>query len=68
MEKLNMDNNKANAWKYYAIKLLAALESSVDHNKILMQCIRDIDGEMYEKVKTKFREKPLLADLDKQQH
>ena len=65
MEKLNMVKD---AWKYYAIKLLAALESSVDHNKILMQCIRDIDWEMYEKVKTKFREKPLLADLDKQQH
>jgi|TARA_Y100000294_G_scaffold43323_1_gene39665 hypothetical protein len=65
MEKLNMVKD---AWKYYAIKLLAALESSVNHNKILMQCIRDIDGEMYEKVKTKFREKPLLADLDKQQH
>jgi len=65
MEKLNMVKD---AWKYYAIKLLAALESSVDHNKILMQCIRDIDWEMYEKVKTKFRVKPLLADLEKQQH
>ena len=61
-----MDNNKANAWKYYAIKLLAALESSVDHNKLLMQCIRDIDGEKYENLKTKFRAKPLLADLEKQ--
>jgi len=67
MEKLNM-NNKANPWKYYSIKLLAALESSVDHNKLLMQCIRDIDGEKYEKLKTKFRAKPLLADLEKQQH
>ena len=55
MEKLNMDNNKANAWKYYAIKLLAALESSVDHNKILMKCIQDIDGEKDEELKTKFR-------------
>ena len=67
MEKLNM-NNKANPWKYYSIKLLAPLEYSVDHNKLLMQCIRDIDGEKYEKLKTKFRAKPLLADLEKQQH
>tara|TARA_R110000824_G_scaffold160399_3_gene335152 strand:+ start:3645 stop:3845 length:201 start_codon:yes stop_codon:yes gene_type:complete len=65
MEKINM-NKKNDAWKYYAIKLLAALESSVDHNKVLMQCIRDIDGEKYEKIKTKFRAKPLLADLEKQ--
>ena len=68
MEKLNMDNNKANAWKYYAIKLLAALESSVDHNKILMKCIQDIDGEKHQELKTKCRAKPLLADLEKQQH
>ena len=67
MEKLNM-NKKTAAWKYYATKLLAALESSVDHNKLLMQCIRDIDGEMYQKLKTKFKAAPLLADLDKQQH
>ena len=67
MEKLNM-NNKTDAWKYYATKLLAALESSVDHNKLLMKCIRDIDGEMYEKLKTKFMAEPLLADLDKRQH
>ena len=60
--------NNTDVWKYYATKLLAALESSVDHNKILMKCIRDIDGEKYEKLKTKFRAKPLLADLDKQQH
>jgi len=48
--------------------LLAALESSVDHNKLLMKCIRDIDGEMYQKLKTKFKAEPLLADLDKRQH
>ena len=65
MEKLNMVKD---AWKYYAIKLLAALESSVDHNKILMKCIQDIDGENHEELKTKFRAKPLLADLEKQQH
>ena len=67
MERLNM-NNKGDAWKYYATRLLVALESSVDHNKLLMQCIRDIDGEMYRKLKTKFKAVPLLADLDKQQH
>ena len=61
-------NKKDDAWKYYATRLLVALESSVNHNKLLMQCIRDIDEEMYKKVKTKFREKPLLADLEKQQH
>ena len=61
-------NKKTDAWKYYATKLLAALESSVDQNKLLMQCIRDIDGEMYRKLKTKFKAAPLLADLDKQQH
>ena len=67
MEKLNM-NNKTDTWKYYATKLLLALESSVNHNKILMQCVRDIDAEMYEKLKTKFKAAPLLADLDKRQH
>ena len=61
-------NNKTDTWKYYATKLLVALESSVNHNKILMQCVRDIDAEMYEKLKTKFKAEPLLADLDKQQH
>ena len=61
-------NNKTAAWKYYATKLLLALESSVNHNKLLMQCIRDIDWEMYQKLKTKFKAAPLLADLDKQQH
>ena len=44
-----MNNKTAAAWKYYATKLLLALESSVDHNKLLMKCIRDIDGEMYQK-------------------
>jgi len=61
-------NSKTDTWKYYATKLLSALESSVNHNKLLMQCIRDIDGEMYQKLKTKFKAEPLLADLDKQQH
>ena len=63
-----MNNKSAAAWKYYATKLLLALESSVDHNKLLMKCIRDIDGEMYQKLKTKFKAEPLLADLDKRQH
>ena len=61
-------DSKTDTWKYYATKLLLALESSVNHNKLLMQCIRDIDWEMYQKLKTKFKAAPLLADLDKQQH
>jgi hypothetical protein len=60
MEKVNMAKTKP--WKMYAIKLLMVLESANNHNKLLMQCIRDIDKELQRE--TKFKGLPL--DDDKQ--
>ena len=51
MEKVKMERSKN--WKHYAIKLLMILESANKHNKLLMQCIRDIDKDMLRKTEFK---------------
>ena len=51
---------KSRNWKHYAIKLLMILESANKHNKLLMQCIRDIDKDMLRK--TEFKGLPLDDD------
>ena len=53
-----MENENPN-WKTYATRLLLALESLAEHNKLLMSCIRDIDEKMHRDMKTKLRKIPL---------
>jgi|TARA_R110002020_G_scaffold283472_4_gene499200 hypothetical protein len=56
MENTTENNN---IWKRHATRLILILESLAEHNKLLLQCIRDIDAKMYRDVKTKLREFPL---------
>ena len=56
MENTTENNN---IWKRHATRLILILEALAEHNKLLLQCIRDIDAKMYRDVKTKLREFPL---------
>ena len=58
-KKESLMENESPNWKTYATRLLLALESLAEHNKLLMSCIRDIDEKMHRDMKTKLRKIPL---------